>query len=436
MTDSGIVVIGAGLAGVAAANALSASGIGATIYEARPFWGGHTHSDVVDGFTFDEGPHISFTKDPRVIEVFERGAGEVREFRARLSNYYRGSWVPHPAQVHLHGLDPDLVARSIVDLANAREHPRDVRNYEDWCYNTFGRTFADHFPLVYTRKYWTVEARDLTTDWIEKRVYSPSLEEVVKGALKPRMEGDFHYFSVVRYPMSGGYQSFMRALVDERTIRLEKEVRALDLAARRVVFADGTDVYFDRLVSTMPLPDLVKAIPPEQVPADIQEAAAGLMWTSLILVDVAVDRRDLFPDHVFYVYDEDVSFARAHFPHMLAPTNAPDGKGSIQCEIYYSRRRPLPSSPSTLPERVVAELIKIGVLRDRHEVLWARHRAIEYANVVFDGRRADALAAVVPWLADRGVIVAGRYGEWGYHWTDDAVRSGWTAADRALRAAV
>src|SRR5437879_4073405 len=104
-----VAIIGSGFAGLAAAHGLARAGVDAVVYEARDSWGGHTASEVVDGFVFDEGPHVSFTRDERVRRVFEEGARQVVEFTASISNIYQGTWLRHPAQCHLHGLDPDLI---------------------------------------------------------------------------------------------------------------------------------------------------------------------------------------------------------------------------------------------------------------------------------------------------------------------------------------
>lgn len=430
---SGTAVIGSGFAGIAAGQALADAGAPVEIFEARPYWGGHTHSEVVDGFTFDEGPHVSFTMDDRVKAAFARGAGEVAELAVRTTNWFHGSWVPHPAQVHLYGLDPDLVTACIVDLAAAQEDDAPVGTYADWCVRSFGRTFAERFPFVYTRKYWTVEAAEMATDWIGKRIYPPKLAEVVRGALDPGHEGEFHYLTRVRYPATGGYQAFMRGMLRPGILRLGTEITGLDLLDRTLAFADGSDSEYDRLISTMPLPELIRAIRRPTIPSEVRAAADALLCTSLVLVDIAVRRPDLFDHQWFYVYDEDISFSRVHFPHMFAAANAPAGRGSIQAEIYHSRHRPLASPPASLPDRAVAELERLGILRPG-DVLWARQREVPYANVVFDHQRSAALAVIVPWLTEHGVELAGRYGEWGYHWTDDSTRSGWAAAARVLGA--
>jgi len=427
-----VAIIGSGLAGVAACDSLAAAGEDVTIYEAADHWGGHTHTEVVEGFTFDEGPHVSFSADEQVREVFLKGAGELEEFPASISNYYRGHWLTHPAQCHLYGLDPDLVSRCIVDFVEAQATTNPLETYADWLRATYGRTFAETFPFAYTRKYWTVAASELGTDWVGSRMYPPRLEEVVRGALAPAQEGDFHYLKTFRYPARGGYQAFMAGMARPELIQLNRRVTRVDPAARRLTFEDGTDAGFDRLISTMPLPELVRAIGPSAAPSEVMHAADALLCSSLVLIDIAVNRPDLSPHHWFYVYDEDISFSRVHFPHALAPANAPPGQGSIQAEVYFSRHRPLPTSVDALGERVVEEMVRIGVLRDASEVLWVRCRTVPYANVVFDHARAPALETILPWVQSLGITLAGRYGEWGYHWTDDATRSGWKAAESLL----
>jgi protoporphyrinogen oxidase len=70
--------------------------------------GGHTSSHRDEhGFVFDEGPHISFTKDERIKALFaENVNGDYVAFSAKVNNYWKGHWVKHPAQCNLYGLPP------------------------------------------------------------------------------------------------------------------------------------------------------------------------------------------------------------------------------------------------------------------------------------------------------------------------------------------
>ena len=58
---------------------------------------------------------------------------------------------------------------------------------------------------------------------------------------------------------------------------------------------------------------------------------------------------------------------------------------------------------------------------------------LRYANVIFDHERAAALRTVHGYLDDLGIAYCGRYGDWGYMWTDESFKSGENAADKSLR---
>ncbi len=87
-------------------------------------------------------------------------------------------------QLHLHGLPEDIIVKVITDFVEERNAPeRPVNNYADWLLASFGKTFAELFPMQYTRKYHLTTAENMSTDWLGPRIYRPSLEEVLRGAL-------------------------------------------------------------------------------------------------------------------------------------------------------------------------------------------------------------------------------------------------------------
>jgi protoporphyrinogen oxidase len=58
--------------------------------------------------------------------------------------------------------------------------------------------------------------------------------------------------------------------------------------------------------------------------------------------------------------------------------------------------------------------------------------AIAPAYVIYDLEHAAAVETVVSWLRSRGILAAGRFGEWRYFNIDDAMRSGRLAAEAIL----
>src|SRR5688572_27269770 len=108
---SPICVLGTGMAAYGAAHRLREAGTPGILFDKKPHYGGHTASFLYEGkYTFDEGPHVSFTKHERLQKLFAsniEGRHEILD--TKVNNYWRGHWIKHPAQVNLHGLPTELI---------------------------------------------------------------------------------------------------------------------------------------------------------------------------------------------------------------------------------------------------------------------------------------------------------------------------------------
>ena len=137
---------------------------------------------------FDDGPHISFTKDPRIQDLLADGVDqEYQTIQIKLNNYWQGYWPEHPVQLHLHGLPNYVVVKVITDFVEESKKPEQpVKNYGEWLVSSFGKTFAELFPMKYTRKYHLNEAENLSTDWLGPRFYRPISRKCFGGqSLQP-----------------------------------------------------------------------------------------------------------------------------------------------------------------------------------------------------------------------------------------------------------
>ncbi len=449
-----ILVIGAGLAGLSASYHLGHSRCVILERSARPY--GHLSSTQRDGFTWDTGPHVSFTKNAYVQELFRENVDDaLDEFEVTVGNYYQGHWVTHPAQTSLHQIPEPLRSACLQSFLDTRtrqdDAPHALASYQDWLDSAFGPVFAAAFPAKYTRKYWTRDPADLTTDWIGGRIHYPKPEEVVEGSKGP-LPRSTHYISKVRYPRLGGYESFAAKLAQGADIRYGADVSRIDLVKRKVWLSDGRCFDYSTLINTMPLPQFILAC--EDVPAEVREHARQLCCTQLLLVNVAVPHTTLRPEHWIYVYDEDKLATRINFTERLSASNAPPGWSGIQAEVYSSRYRPFTQSPEAIAERVERELVEMGLVDPAKFVPGlSSHRHFQYspwANVVFDHTTAPALESIWQWLSGHGLrredddlsplstwsdmscaqaapgqlYMAGRFGQWKYFWSDDCVLRG------------
>lgn len=432
MRSPKIVVIGSGLGGFGAAHRLRSEGIEAVLYEKNSYHGGHTASYHMDGFIFDEGPHVSFTTDKRIRQLFaESVRGRYETVDAKVNNYWQGYWIRHPAITNLYGLPPDLLVRILRDfIERPNDRPDAIRNYEDWLVGSYGRTYAETFPMQYTRKYHTTTADNMSTEWVGPRLYQAKLEETLLGAVSPQTP-NVHYVQDYRYPAQNGFISFLDLFKAQSNVLLNHNVVKIDPGARELHFAHGAAVQYDHLISSVPLPELIPMI--TGAPREVMEASQTLACTNLVLVNIGVDRPDVSTASWTYFYDDDMPFSRISFPRTFSSSTVPAETSSIQCEVYFSKKyRPLNRPPEAYIEPVIDGLRRCGLIREDDRILHRSAMHVAYANIIFDLDRAKALRTVHGYLNDLGIAYCGRYGDWGYLWTDTSIMSGENAAQRVL----
>lgn len=440
------IILGAGLAGLSVSHHLGHRDCLLLEQHAHAF--GHIHSQQRDGFTWDEGPHVSFTAQEYVRELFAANVeGAYEEYAIRTVNHYRGHWIDHPAQSNLFQIPQPLRQRCLDDFLASRESAATAsppRDYAAWLELAFGRTFASTFPAAYTRKYWTVEPRELTTAWVGPRVFRPEVRDVVAGASGP-LAAQTNYIKRARYPSRGGYQAFAGRLASGADIRQQARVIRIDLAARVVTTAEGGSWPYSRLVNTLPLPAFIRAC--ADAPPDVHAAAEALSCSELLLVNVTAPHPTRRAGNWFYIYDEDKLSTRINCTEVLSPHNAPTGHTGVQVEVYASRARAFAGTRGEIAARVVRELVEMGFI-DEGAAVKTHTVAVPWANVIFDHAREPALATIFAWLEAHGLAreadelapssdwatkpalaagtlaLAGRFGQWKYFWTDDCVLRG------------
>ncbi len=421
-----IAVLGAGCAGLAAAYELRQRKTDAVIYEKNAQYGGLCRSFTIDGFTFDTFAHVNFSKDPFVMSMLE-GKTEYIIHRPEATNYYRGFWVRNPAQNNL--IDLPVEERiSVIEGFVGRDDKRPIHNYGDWLRAQYGNYFMEHFPAAYTRKYWTVEPEELETKWVEGRMYTPKLAEVLRGSMT-KDTPNVHYSKEIHYPKEGGYMAFLRPFAEGADIRLNKKVSGLNPREKMIRFEDGEEICYDGLISTIPLNELVSCM--GYVPDEVRVAAEALEYTSGVLVSIGLNCENVSPELWFYIYDEHIHPARVYAPNIKSPSNVPDGCCALQAEVYFSRRKPLEKSMEEIKEETVQQLIDMGLF-SRADILVTDVRVEEYANIIFTPEIYRARETVRSYLDGQGILCAGRFGEWDYLWTGQSLVSGKKAAQKLL----
>lgn len=421
------------MAGFGASHYLRKKNIESIIYEKNNYYGGNATSFNSKGFIFDSGPHISFTKNERIQRLFaESVKNKYETFNVNVNNLWKGHWIKHPAQVNLYGLPEDLIVTIIEEFIDTKnKNNSKIDSFKDWLYAGFGKTFSENFPMKYGHKFHTTTADNMSVDWVGPRVYQPNIKEILHGALSSNTK-DVHYVSHFRYPTSGGYISFLENFKKESEIIFEHKLTELDPINKIMTFSNNKTIRYDGAISSIPLPELISLI--KNVPIKVLNASKKLACSTCVIVNLGIERTDISKAHWSYFYDEEVVFTRLSFPHMQSENNTPKNCGSIQAEIYFSNKyKPLIKKPDEFIEPTIDDLVKCGLLKSNDNIVLKEARLIPYANVIFDHERAPNLEIVHNYLDEIGIPYCGRYGEWGYHWTDESFLSGENAAKKLLQ---
>jgi len=414
-----IAILGGGISGISAGYHLALNGLENIVFEKRSTWGGLCDNFTIgNGFRFDYFIHLSFAKDEYVQKLFAESS-EAHKHKPISTNYYNGYWLKHPAQNNLAPLSSEVKTKIILDFVN-RPKIEKPNNYKEWLLAQFGEYFTNNFSGIYTKKYWTVRAENLTTDWLGGRFSIPPLENMLKGAFEEQEE-NFYYAQEMRYPKQGGYKSFLKEMASKTNIQTNKDVVLIDLKTKRIDFADTTFIHYEKLISSLPLPEFIKRI--KDIPKNILEASEKLLCTSGQLVSLGFNKPDIPKNIWFYIYDEDILPARAYSPSLKSPNNVPDRKSSLQFETYFSKVKPKKIVDDGLVEHVIEKGIKMK-LWDINDIEVTDYREVKYANVVFDFERAKNVSIIHAYLNQNDIKYIGRFGEWDYLWSDQSLLSG------------
>jgi protoporphyrinogen oxidase len=274
----------------------------------------------------------------------------------------------------------------------------------------------------------------METSWLGGRVPLPDLEEIIDGALQPsgKPMGPNARFG---YPLRGGFQALMSGFVPhiKGTIELNADVVEISPKQRIITLADGRRYEYEHMISTMPLPELVRMVG-DEAPEEVRQAGQGLRHISVRCVNIGVARENITDKHWIY-YPEDTIFHRIFVQGNASPEcNAPGGFG-FTCEITYSPQwKPLPLTGQELIDRCVQDCIKVGMIREDDTIIAASEVDMPYAYVIYDHARARNVETIRQWFAQYGIVLAGRYSEWEYYNSDHAFIAGKKAAEAVIEA--
>jgi protoporphyrinogen oxidase len=416
-----IGVVGAGPSGLSLGMFLEHD---TEILEARSEPGGHAGSLTVDGYTFDNGPHIMFSKNKEILDFMISSLGDnVHECRRKNRIAYGGGLVKYPFENDLAALPSDEAYECAHDyfINPWRERYSEPADLREWFLHHFGEAMCEKYFFPYNEKVWNVPVAELSMTWAE-RIPQPPPEDVLKSAMGISTEGYLHQL-YYHYPLRGGYQAISEAWASRLRPRYGFEVRSISLPeGGGVVVSDGSEERsYDRIASTMPLDRLVE-VADFEIPDRVREAVDALMINPMIVVSLGIAGQDAEQMTAVYFPAADFKVNRISFPATFSPHNAPPDHYSIQAEITCRPDDPTWAwSDRQAIDHVVDGLVDAGIVSDPDAIAVAHAHRTPYAYVVYQRGYEEHAEVVREWFPQQGIDLSGRFSYFEYVNVDGAV---------------
>lgn len=442
-----VLILGGGITGLTAAWRAARAGLDATLFEASDHTGGMGGSRNRDGFVIDHGIHGLYSAreetKPIIAEMVAEFGEDFLTISKKTSIHFRERYLKYPLGIKelFRALPLTTSFLCGIDFFKTRVRGRlkDIgfaESFEEWVTDRFGHKLYEIYFGPYVEKVWGLPGTEMSSAWLARRISTISIVSVIRSALKAlftrRDPDEMHSLQpqTFLYPREGSGQFVGRVHAAAQT------AGACIVHATRVTHiakhGDGWEVeiedrqgkrveHGDAIVSTLPLPLLVQLLG-DALPDDVREAAARLRYRSMCIVNLYIDRPNVYQDQWVYYSAPHLPFNRINEFTNLAPGFSPAGKTALNCEITCFRGdETWNRSDEDLRSWCAEHLERLGLLDPAH-VFDSDVMRLPNAYPVFDVGCETRLKRVLESVEGSGnLFTAGRQGRFEYINMDECI---------------
>ncbi|MFH1784901.1 MAG: FAD-dependent oxidoreductase [Candidatus Micrarchaeota archaeon] len=424
-----IGVLGGGISGLTFANKVESE-----VLEMEKTVGGLMRSAKEDGYTFDMGSHIIFSKNQEVLKYMLDVLGDNKlTHRRNTKIFYKGIKVKYPFENGLGDLPKEEAMecyndyKEIYDKREGSELSK-PKNFKEWMYYRFGKGITEKYLYPYNNKVWDYPTEKMDIFWVEGRVPQPPIEDVKKAAMGMESEGYTHQLNFY-YPNYGGIETVSNAIskqIDQKKIITNFKINKIKKEGDNWVVKGPEEKIYDKIVNTIHVRDFIHAY--DGAPENVKNAVDNLKWNSIYLVMIGLETPKLNDIHWAYIPDKERLPNRISFPGNMSPNTVPKGHSSVLAEITF---RPdgekAKFSKSEIIERTIDDLHDIKVI-DKKQVVFKKLVTCKYAYVVYDLDYLENIKIIEDFAKSEGITLLGRFSEFRYYNSDKCIESAFEKA--------
>lgn len=431
MKKTDILIIGAGLSGLAAAWRLERSGKKYILAEKENRAGGLASSVFKNGFVFDYSGHLLHLRGEKTKKtILKLLGGNYSLIKRKAFVHSFGRFQDFPFQANLKNLPENVKSECVLEFIKAKTRnlgnpEKTAKYFDEWCLAAFGKGISRHFMFPYNSKLWRYPLNRLTTEWCSSFVPKTGVDEVMKGAYFARSSG-LGYNSFFYYPKKGGIQALAGAFAGKIKKPLYgAEITKIDHKKKEAKIAGGETVKYDFLVNTMPLRTMIKRL--KNPPRRISGAAGRLKNNRVYVLNLGI-KPVSDKTHWLYFPEKEFPFYRMGISSNFSGRVSPPGTSSLYIET--SARRPL--DLEKLETEIVEKLKTLSFIKNERDIVEKLWMKIDPAYVIYDGERTAALEKITPFLERHKIFSIGRYGAWKYSFMEENISEGLKTAERII----
>lgn len=441
-----VIIIGAGPAGLAAADKLCENGINPVVLEKDSCVGGLSRTIKYNGHYFDIGPHRFFTKNSSVFNWWQDTLrNDFIKMGRHTRIYYKGKFFNYPLSIGnvLSNLGILNFFPIFFSYLKSRFLPsRNEESFQDWVINRFGNRVYQLFFKDYTEKIWGIPCNQISADWAAQRIKGLSLSSTVRNTIfrdkKNKIKTLIREFHYPRRGCGMMYEAVANRVIQRGgEIKLNSEVMEIKHNHNRLtglVYKNTRDGSLSEIEGTdfcsgMPLNLLVLRMNP-LAGKQILEACNRLKYRSLLMVYLIIGKRDLFKDNWLYIHSGEVKVGRIqNYKNWSADMVADPQNTTLGLEYFCAEGDSFwNQADKTTIDLAARELeqLKIAHIND---ILGAFVLRIPYAYPVYERKYDEALGIIKDFLGRfSNLQCIGRTGMFRYNNMDHSILSGFLAA--------
>lgn len=421
MTDNHIydqIVLGAGPSGISYSLFFDNSPL---IIEKNDHPGGHASSFVIDGFTFDYGPHIIFSRDKLILDFIVKSLGDnVHQCKRNNKISFKNKLVKYPFENDLSSLDLEDNYECISQfLFNPyKEKYKNPSNMKEWFLHTFGEGISNKYLIPYNEKVWNVPVEKLSMVWSD-RIPNPPPEDILKSSIGIKTEGYLHQL-YYHYPEKGGYQAISQNWSHACDIHFNEEVVKINKLDDGFEIETSKQTYQSKkIVSTINLSSLFKTCA-HWIPKEVIEAYKKLIINPMYVISIGIKGQDVDKLTAIYFADKEFLVNRVSYPCTFSEKNGPNNHFSIQAEITYSPQSDIADmTDEAITQHVIDGLKERSLIRG--EVILVDLKRVSESYVVYDVGYENHAKIIRDYFAEVGIDLIGRFSYFEYINIDMAV---------------